>query len=148
MRICKCGDYFPCVFSSYVLSRNLQFVTKCEKRNPKLFFLHNKATNTFCIDHEKNGIVPKCVFRTDILQTKFTTSGCCNISSTYLPSLCSPWISSHQLVLLTYSLGSKVERTKISYEWWGWFSRDTHVVVLRLWAAMQWSVYVSSVCTS
>jgi hypothetical protein len=51
------------------------------------FFLHNKATNTFCIEHEKNGIVvPKRVLRADILQTKFTTSGGCNISSTYLAS--------------------------------------------------------------
>jgi hypothetical protein len=112
---CKCEDYSMC-FSSYVLEKFTIFVTKCEKSNPKLFFLCNKATNTFCIDHEKIGIVPKCVFRTDILQTKFTTSGGCNISSTYLPCLCTPWVSSHQLVLL-YLLLRKQSREDKNILW-------------------------------
>jgi hypothetical protein len=132
MRICKCGDYFLWVLV-HIFLRNLQFMTKCEKRNPKPFFSSQQSNKHFLYWAWKNGNSTKVSVQNWHTSNKihhkwwlqyFFSLPC------FLPSLCTPWVSSHQLVLLTYSLGSKVERTKISYEWWGWFLRDTHVVVV------------------
>ncbi len=108
------------------------------------FFLHNKATNTFCIEHEKNGIVvPKRVLRADILQTKFTTSGGCNISSTYLASFLVHSMSIITPTCTPYLLLRKQSEEDKNILWMMRMIFERHPCCCG--TTMQWSVSVSSV---